>query len=160
MEGANAIKTGELTSLSEQQLLDCASAQGNLGCSGGLMDYAFQYVITNGGITTENEYPSVTITRAHALARSHIGSRVTRLIAETGPLTSVDATACTSSLVLTYAACSSSRAYHQIHRRRRHVRYRRADGGEHIRLQGRAPRIREGATRCNREGTGIGRHTR
>jgi C1A family cysteine protease len=57
MEGAVAIKTGNLVSLSEQQLVDCSGAQGNQGCNGGWMDSAFDYAIKNGGMCAESAYP-------------------------------------------------------------------------------------------------------
>jgi len=57
MEGAWAISKNSLQSLSEQQLVDCSQAQGNQGCNGGLMDQAFEYVISANGITSETQYP-------------------------------------------------------------------------------------------------------
>ena len=56
LEGAWFVKHNALTNLSEQQLVDCSTAQGNQGCNGGLMDYAFQYAMAN-GLTTETAYP-------------------------------------------------------------------------------------------------------
>lgn len=56
MEGINQIVTGELISLSEQELVDCDTSY-NQGCNGGLMDYAFQFIVNNGGIDTEADYP-------------------------------------------------------------------------------------------------------
>lgn len=55
VEGINKIKTGELVSLSEQELVDCESD--NEGCNGGLMENAFEFIKKNGGITTEQIYP-------------------------------------------------------------------------------------------------------
>ena len=55
IEGINKIQTGQLVSLSEQQLVDC-DTEVDMGCSGGLMDDAFSYVVKNGGIDTEQDY--------------------------------------------------------------------------------------------------------
>jgi len=56
MEGANFIKNKKLISLSEQQLVDCSTVQGNQGCDGGLMDFAFQYAEAN-KMEAESDYP-------------------------------------------------------------------------------------------------------
>jgi KDEL-tailed cysteine endopeptidase len=55
MEGINAIRTGRLVSLSEQELIDCDRAEN--GCQGGLMENAFEFVKRHGGVTTEASYP-------------------------------------------------------------------------------------------------------
>ena len=55
IESQHAIKTGNLVSLSEQNLVDCSIT--NKGCDGGTMDDAFEYVIQNKGIDTEAAYP-------------------------------------------------------------------------------------------------------
>ncbi|WOL17466.1 oryzain alpha chain-like [Canna indica] len=56
VEGINQIVTGDLITLSEQELVECDSAY-NQGCNGGLMDYAFEFITQNGGIDTETDYP-------------------------------------------------------------------------------------------------------
>jgi C1A family cysteine protease len=56
MEGAHFIKTGKMLSFAEQELVDCSGSFGNMGCNGGMMDYAFEFAMEN-GMCTEAEEP-------------------------------------------------------------------------------------------------------
>lgn len=57
LEGAYAIKNGNLVSFSEQELVSCDKSDN--ACNGGWMDAAFAWVETNGGLPTEEDYPYV-----------------------------------------------------------------------------------------------------
>jgi C1A family cysteine protease len=62
LEGAYEIKYGKLVSFSEQQLVDCDNLKNggnNHGCNGGLMDSAFKWISSNGGLCSESAYPYV-----------------------------------------------------------------------------------------------------
>ena len=57
LEGQHFAKTGNLLSLSEQQLVDCSWSYGNYGCNGGLMESAYDYIKSAGGVELESAYP-------------------------------------------------------------------------------------------------------
>merc|ERR1719337_659856 len=56
LEGQWEIATGNLQSISEQQLVDCSKNGGNAGCGGGLMDNSFEWY-ENKAAATETSYP-------------------------------------------------------------------------------------------------------
>merc|ERR1712166_938125 len=55
VEGRTQIKNGKLVSLSEQELMSCASKYGNQGCNGGLMDDGFKFIEAE-GLELESSY--------------------------------------------------------------------------------------------------------
>ena len=57
VEGQHFNATGQLVSLSVQNLIDCSDKQGNIGCVGGQATQAFEYIKENGGIDSEDAYP-------------------------------------------------------------------------------------------------------
>ena len=65
LEGAYQIKTGELKSFSEQQLVSCDNRKNkdghytDMGCNGGMMDSADNFISDNDGLCTEEDYPYV-----------------------------------------------------------------------------------------------------
>lgn len=62
LEGAYYNKYGNLLSFSEQQLVSCDNFKHgghDMGCKGGLMDSAFQWIEQNNGLCLESDYPYV-----------------------------------------------------------------------------------------------------
>lgn len=59
VEGLHFRQVGKLVQLAPQQLVDCSGAYGNMGCDGGIMQYAYKYVREKGGLTDLPGYPYV-----------------------------------------------------------------------------------------------------
>jgi len=99
VEGAVMKATGKLISLSEQELVDCASSAGN-GCYGGNPYLALLWIIKNGGLEKEEDYPyharnmqcsfdenkvAATISDAKQIARGS-EQQLQSVLASTGPV--------------------------------------------------------------------------
>jgi len=89
IEGRTFCSTGVLQSLSEQELVDCSKE--NSGCNGGLMDYAFAFVETNGGLCSETDYPY--IARKHFFCKDSSCTRYDGVTSYTDVAQSTDALA-------------------------------------------------------------------
>lgn len=59
-------KTGQLISLSEQNLVDCSKPYGTYGCSGAWMANAYDYVVSN-GLQSTGTYPYTSVVRIHQI---------------------------------------------------------------------------------------------
>ena len=77
IEGQHFLKTKQMVSLSEQNLIDCSSKWGNHGCNGGNSKKAFNYIRENRGIDTEESYPYEAVDGTCQFSAKTIGATVT-----------------------------------------------------------------------------------
>jgi C1A family cysteine protease len=56
LESAYLIKQGRTEQLAEQDLVDCSGEYGNMGCNGGSISAAYNYILSK-GIAIERDYP-------------------------------------------------------------------------------------------------------
>jgi len=81
IEGAYAISSGSLISLSEEDLVQCDTTDN--GCSGGLMDRAFKWVESH-GVASEAAYPYTTSTKSGTTGTCSTSKRDFPVITITG----------------------------------------------------------------------------
>ncbi|CAG4984478.1 unnamed protein product [Colias eurytheme] len=97
IEGQWKIQTGELVSLSEQELVDCDKL--DEGCNGGLPDNAYRAIEQLGGLETETDYPyegvddkcayNKTLSKVHIRSALNISSNETEMakwLVQNGPI--------------------------------------------------------------------------
>nr|AIG55389.1 secreted protein [Thraustotheca clavata] len=76
IEGAAFVASNKLISLSEQELVDCDD-NGDMGCGGGLMDHAFSWIKTHGGLCKEEDYQYHANQSTCAMDKCHHVTKVT-----------------------------------------------------------------------------------
>lgn len=76
LEAAYTQLTGKSISLSEQQLVDCATDFNNFGCHGGLPSQAYEYIKYNGGLDTEETYPYLGVNSICKFKPESVGVKV------------------------------------------------------------------------------------
>eukprot|EP00762_Andalucia_godoyi_P003312 ANDGO_06587.mRNA.1 Vignain len=75
VEGAWALSNGTLVSLSESQLVDCDKT--SQGCDGGLMSWAYEYLIQTGYQDTESSYDYRDYDRKCKASPADFGAKIT-----------------------------------------------------------------------------------
>jgi cathepsin L len=132
VEGQYYRKNKKLVSLSEQQLVDCSRSFHNMGCSGGLMDNAFEY-LEKFGLEQESDYGYIAqdahchydakkiVTKIHGYTDVDHGSEVQlqQALATVGPVSvAIDAGQHSFQFyrhgVYNEMACSSTRLNHGV----------------------------------------------
>lgn len=113
LEAAYAQAHGEYVSLSEQQLVDCAGQFNNFGCGGGLPSQAFEYIIYNGGLDTEEAYPYTHLDQECKFKASAVGAKVKAVvnITEYDEAELTDAVAFVRPVSIAYQVVSDFRLY-------------------------------------------------
>lgn len=80
IEGMQALASGKLVALSEQNLVDCSVIYGNQGCSGGSRETAILYIVDNNGIDTSKSYPYISYQYLCRFKSSNIGGKATGMV--------------------------------------------------------------------------------
>lgn len=86
IEGQNFLKNGKLVALSEQNLIDCSVSEGNKGCEGGSALASYKYIISNGGIDTEDSYQYEEAMGECRYKPENVGATITNYAAVSPPM--------------------------------------------------------------------------
>ncbi|GLU00100.1 hypothetical protein SLE2022_174940 [Rubroshorea leprosula] len=70
--------------LSEQVLIDCDTTYNN-GCNGGLMGCAFSFIVSNGGLRNEEDYPYIMEEGTCSMRKVYIQNAQPTIVLSLGP---------------------------------------------------------------------------